>query len=117
MSTISRLLNAVLVTCVLAIPVALAHSPLMHSAPNNGETMQTSPQEIKLEFKKQVKLVLIRLTGDTIDQKLRPDSSAENSEHTLMLPELSNGDYTAAWRAIGKDGHIMKGVIKFSIHP
>lgn len=117
MSTLSRLLNTLLLTCALPMSAALAHSPLMHSAPNNGETLQTPPKEIKLEFKKQVKLVLIRLTGDTIDQKLRPDSSAENKEHTLMLPELSDGNYTAAWRAIGKDGHIMKGAIKFSIHP
>lgn len=117
MSIITRLLNAVLVACVLSIPAALAHSPLLHSAPNNGETLNAPPKEIKLNFKKQMKLVLIRLTGDAIDQKLRPVSNAESSEHTLELPQLSNGDYTAAWRAIGKDGHIMKGVIEFSIHP
>lgn len=117
MSTISRLLNAILLTCVFTAPVALAHSPLIYSAPENGETLQVSPREIKLEFKKQVKLILIRLTGKTFDQKLRPDSTTESSEHILTLPELSDGNYTAAWRAMGEDGHIMKGMINFSVNP
>ena len=116
-SKIFRLLNAVLISCVLAVPLAQAHSPLKYSAPENGETLTTSPAEIKLEFKKQVKLVLVRLKGDKTDQKLRPDSQAESQKHALLLPKLSDGSYTAAWRAIGADGHIMKGVIKFSIHP
>jgi len=102
---------------VLSIPAVQAHTPLLHSVPENGATLETAPAEFVLTFKKKVKLVLLRLKGGSIDLKLRPEINAEKDKHALTLPELSTGSYTATWRAIGKDGHVMKGSIPFSIQP
>ena len=115
MSKINQLLNSLLVACALAIPAADAHSPLLRSVPENDARLEYAPTEIRLAFQKQVKRVLLRLTGESLDHKLRPTSSAASNEHSLTLPELSAGNYTATWRAIGKDGHVMKGSITFSV--
>jgi len=116
-SLLKQLLNSSLLAGALSIPAAYAHSPLLHSEPGNGATLEAPPAQIKLEFKNPVKLVLIRFSGGNMDQKLRPKSLVESDEHSLILPELSAGNYKAAWRAIGKDGHVMKGSIEFSVRP
>jgi len=112
---ISKILLAA-VTGLLITGIALAHSPLQSSYPAKGETFNTTPDYIRLVFKDKVKLIEIVLEGAAPDLKLRPEKPRASPEHQLPLPPLSAGAYLAQWRALGEDGHIMKGQITFSVN-
>ncbi|WP_353885772.1 copper resistance protein CopC [uncultured Microbacterium sp.] len=40
---------------------------------------------------------------------------AESDEHRITLPPLPAGDFTASWRALSEDGHVIKGAFSFSV--
>ena len=35
--------------------------------------------------------------------------------HMIPLPSLESGSYSLAWRAMGEDGHVIKGDLTFKI--
>jgi len=41
----------------------------------------------------------------------------EGKRHLIELPQLIDGKYEAAWRAISEDGHTIKGDFSFEISP
>ena len=36
-------------------------------------------------------------------------------EHVISLPPLKNGHYVVIWRALGADGHVIKGNFSFKV--
>jgi len=38
-----------------------------------------------------------------------------SDEHRITLPPLPTGDFTASWRALSEDGHVIKGDFSFSV--
>ncbi len=110
-----RLITAVLFAALASS--ASAHSPLVSSTPSNNSALTERPTEIQLVFKKSVKLIQLHLISEQMDQKLRPETIADDTSHTVSLPELASGTYAAKWRAMAKDGHVMKGEINFSVAP
>ena len=110
-----------------------AHSPLVSSSPKNGETLGPPPTEIVMEFKSPAKLIKVVLTkpSDKQEQSLMGRLfGADNSEsvslgtsflmtidkhQVIPLPPLEQGRYSLAWRAMGEDGHVIKGDLTFTI--
>ena len=40
----------------------------------------------------------------------------ETSEtHVIPLPEIASGGYQVKWRAMGEDGHVIKGDFVFTV--
>lgn len=112
-----RLLNSVLLTLAVCSAPALAHSPLTSSSPANKAQLDAAPETFELKFKSEVKLLQLHLTGDSVDSKIKPDNKQPSQSFTLDLPALKAGSFVAAWRALGSDGHLMKGKIKFTVAP
>ena len=110
-----------------------AHSPIVSSSPKNGETLGLSPTEIVMEFKSPAKLIKVVLTKPSDKQEkslLGRLFGADNSEsvslgtsflmtidkrQVIPLPPLEQGRYSLAWRAMGEDGHVIKGELTFNI--
>ena len=119
---------------LLIMPIAaIAHTPLASSIPANGEKLDISPTEIIMVFKFPTKLtrvdlkkspqtksrsLLKRLFGS---DKSEPILLGKNSllktgtRHVIPLPSLKRASYELVWRAIGKDGHVIKGKLSFAI--
>ena len=123
-----------LLTIFLALAMtANAHSPLVSSSPKNGETLGLSPTEMVMEFKSPAKLIKVVLTKPSDKQEtslLGRLFGADNSEsvslgtsflmtinkrQVIPLPPLEQGRYSLAWRAMGEDGHVIKGELTFNI--
>ncbi len=107
----------IFLAALLAFPLsAFAHSPLLSSEPSNNARLEQSPDSFQLSFKREVRLLKLKLEGaQELVLKPGPDA-AQSSHHELPLPTaLAAGKYIASWRAMGEDGHLMKGRIKFSI--
>ena len=119
---------------LILLPLQLnAHSPLDFSIPKNGALIDNAPNELVLSFKSPAKLIKVKVAEKQSAEKssflkkflgtkqnneyiLHKDISKElNLSHILTLPELPPGKFIITWRAMGEDGHVLKGNISFEI--
>ena len=127
--------KSLLLAIVLVLPIAAnAHSPLASSSPQNGETLDVSPTEIFMEFKLPAKLIKVDLRRQSDKQGkgflggLFGSDDGEpvplgtsflmtiDKRQVIPLPSpLQDGSYSLTWRAMGEDGHVVKGELTFNI--
>lgn len=107
--------------CVLALlllgPAVQAHSPLTSTSPSDGTALVGAPDAIEMNFRGKARLIRFSLTAaDGGEVALGTDHlMVEASYHRVALPPIGAGDFTANWRAMSEDGHILKGDFSFRI--
>ena len=122
-------------TLVIFPLMALAHSPLEKAIPANGAVLETPPTEYKMLFKSPAKLIKFEIfqKGQNDDKKSSLlNSLFKNSDrklieinykpllvlsesHSIKLPSINVGSYEVHWRAMGQDGHVLKGNLTFEV--
>ena len=123
MSRIARQLVAALAILVgvlaLGTTAASAHATLESSSPADGQSVLTSPSEIRITFSEAVTTIsgglsVLNADGKTVD--------TGNSEivggRTLVAPIseiLSDGTYVATYRVLSADGHPVSGSLLFGV--
>lgn len=126
--------KVILILLCLLFPLsALAHSPLSNVSPEDGAKLQDAPTEISMVFKSPAKLIKLELLKEQVSEKksllgslfgndggeVVPLPNAvlmETSEtHVIPLPEITSGGYQVKWRAMGEDGHVIKGDFGFAV--
>ena len=123
MSRIARQLVAALAILVgvlaLGTTAASAHATLETSSPADGQSVLTSPSEIRITFNEAVTTIsgglsVLNADGKTVD--------TGNSEivggRTLVAPiseTLSDGTYVATYRVLSADGHPVSGSLLFGV--
>ncbi|MAV50365.1 MAG: hypothetical protein CME93_05330 [Hyphomonadaceae bacterium] len=84
--------------------------------PSDGAVLDESPPHFMVQFGHAMKvenLMLVTLTGETINLDI---SELGQSDRIMVgLPQLQADEYTAIWRAIGDDEHVMSGSISFVV--
>ena len=122
-------------TLVVFPIMAIAHSPLQKAKPANGAVLETPPTEYKMLFKSPAKLIkfeifqkgnndnkkssLLKNLFKNSDRKLieinyKPLLVLSES-HSIKLPNINVGSYEVHWRAMGEDGHVLKGILTFEV--
>jgi copper transport protein len=105
-------------------PAAFAHAQLLGTSPQAGATVQAQPGEVTFEFNQAVggTLGAVRVynaQGEEVDNL--DVSHPEGQEHWLgvgLKAHLPDGTYTATYRVISADTHIVYGGLVFNIgHP
>ena len=128
------MLKNFLLTMLIIIPIAAnAHSPLSSSSPQDGETLDAPPIEIVMDFKSPAKLIKVELKksnnkqgnsflgglfgGDDGEPAPLGESflMSMNKRQIIPMPSLGAGDYLLSWRAMGEDGHVIKGELTFKV--
>lgn len=123
-----------LLTMLIILPLAAnAHSPLSSSFPSDGETLDVQPGEIVMDFKAPAKLIKVELmmSKDKQDNGLlgglfggddgepvplgKSFLMLMNKRQVIPMPSLGEGDYSLSWRAMGEDGHVIKGELAFKV--
>lgn len=102
---------------------ALAHLGLSRSTPSEGAHLAVAPREIRLTFTEAVEAVVARL-------RLIGPSGAEIPISALRQPgdsgvllvadvrgPLEGGAYRIEWQVVGKDGHPVRGTIRYVVAP
>lgn len=126
--------KVILILLCLLFPLsALAHSPLSNVSPEDGAKLQDAPTEISMVFKSPAKLIKLELLKEQASEKksllgslfgndggeVVPLPNAvlmETSEtHVIPLPGITSGGYQIKWRAMGEDGHVIKGDFGFAV--
>jgi copper transport protein len=105
-------------------PAALAHAQLLGTVPMPDATVAHQPSEVIFEFNQNVggTLGAVRVydaQGNEVDDL--DVSHPQGNEHWMgvgLKPNLPDGTYTATYRVISADTHIVYGGLVFSIgHP
>ncbi len=119
-----RALTALLLAAVAALvgaASASAHAQLLETSPQSGSTLATQPPEVIFKFNQAVggTLGAVRVydaQGEEIDNL--DVSHPEGQEHWMgvgLKPHLPDGTYTATYRVISADTHIVYGGLVFNI--
>ena len=126
----------ILVFILFSLPTtAFPHSPLKLANPMDGASLTEAPTEYKMLFKSPAKLIKFEIfqkveninkkssslkglfkksDGKLIEINYKP-SLVLSESHLIKLPKINFGSYEVRWRAMGEDGHVLKGVLTFEV--
>lgn len=111
------LLVAAFFVVSIAVPAA-AHTDLVSSDPQQGQTLTTAPDTIRLTFGEDLLTAGDRLVAEAADGAsvdLGP-SSVKGAVLSADWPTTAgSGQYTVSYRAVAEDGHPLEGRITFQI--
>ena len=102
-------------------PAALAHAQLLGTTPASGSTVPRAPGEVTFEFNQNVggTLGAVRVydaQGDEVDNlDLSHPGGREHWMGVALKSGLPDGTYTATYRVISADTHIVYGGLVFNI--
>ena len=103
--------------------LAFAHSPLKSVDPIDKAILIEAPTEYKMIFKSPAKLIKFEILKQAEEKNKKPlplklnhkPSKLWYESHVVKLPKISNGSYEVRWRAMGEDGHVLKGTLNFEV--
>ncbi len=109
------------VATLFAAPQALAHAQLIGTSPAAGTTVEVQPQQVIFEFNQNVggTLGAVRVynaQGAEVDNLAV--SHPNGNEHWMgvgLKPGLPDGTYTATYRVVSADTHIVYGGLVFDL--
>jgi copper transport protein len=122
--SVRPLLLSTLAACLGAMAFASsasAHAQLLGTSPESGSTVQTQPAEVIFKFGEHVggTVGAVRVYNEKGDEVDNLDvSHPEGQSHWMgvgLKPRLPDGTYTATYRVISADTHIVYGGLVFNI--
>ena len=102
----------------LAPAGASAHAMMHASDPVDGVTLTTSPRTVNLTFTEACRVTAMRLLDEAgKERQLRREGgrAASTTASATVAAPLSPGAYRVEWRAMGDDGHVMSGTVRFAV--
>lgn len=117
LAPLAALVAAALLLLLTAAP-ASAHDTLVSSDPEDGATLETSPEQITLDYSADVLDVspVVRIAGSDGEVVAELDPEVDGSTVTAALDEpLAAGDYEVRWRVVSSDGHPIEGTQSFTV--
>ena len=121
---------------LLSLPtMVFPHSPLKLANPMDGALLTEAPTKYKMLFKSPAKLIKFEIflkgkndnedksllkslfknsDGKLIETNYKPSLVLYES-HLIKLPKINFGSYEVRWRAVGEDGHVLKGILSFEV--
>jgi copper transport protein len=117
-------LAVLLAACVGALccaPAALAHAQLVATSPQSGATLATQPSHVVFEFNEAVggTLGAVRVYDargvEVDDLQVEHPHGSSHSLGVGLKAHLADGTYTATYRVISADTHIVYGGLVFNV--
>jgi copper transport protein len=105
---------------VIAAPAAGAHAVLVASTPVDGSRVNTEPAQVRLTFDEPVGLIaadeqVISSTGIRADTGQVRLARGGTTIVLPLRPHLPRGTYSATWRVVSADTHVVTGSITFGL--
>ena len=107
---------------VTVFGTAMFHNHLVKSVPGAGDTVATSPKEVRLWFNEPPEIPFTSVTLLTADSTKIATIKAVATEDSMavsapLAAPLQSGSYLITWRSASRDGHAIRGTYGFSIAP
>jgi copper transport protein len=104
----------------IAAPAASAHAVLVASTPVDGSRVNTEPAQVRLTFDEPVGLIaadeqVISATGVRADTGQVRLAEGGTTIVLPLRPHLPRGTYSATWRVVSADTHVVSGSITFGL--
>lgn len=104
----------------IAAPAAGAHAVLVASTPVDGSRVNTEPAQVRLTFDEPVGLIaadeqVISATGVRADTGQVRLAKGGTTIVLPLRPHLPRGTYSATWRVVSADTHVVSGSITFGL--
>lgn len=113
---IRRHFTALTALLLLAAQATWAHSHLVSSQPGQSAVLTTAPVRLQLTFNEPLRLTALSVrTVNGGEKEIKPLPAEAKAEHSVTAPALGAGRHEVHWRGVGSDGHVVNGVIRFSI--
>ena len=105
---------------VLAPAPAMAHDVLTGSSPEDGDTLDTVPEEIVLSFNnppmESAEASAIVVTGPDGEEYQDGALVFDGTDVSVpLLPIVESGDYTLAFQVVSSDGHPIQDSLEFTV--
>ncbi|MBR7889692.1 copper resistance protein CopC [Marinomonas sp. A79] len=86
--------------------------------PEDGAMLMAQAERVEMHFKQPMQVVSLKVIGsDNKPVAIKYDRKAAATAHfKVMLPKLTPDTYSVQWKAMGEDGHMMKGAYNFMQH-
>lgn len=109
----------IMIICTLILPVsAFAHTHLESSSPSNKEIVTTEMKEITLKFGTSIGELSSFEVFNAENKKVEGLKVTVEKDSMIgtLDQALPNGDYTVKWSILGKDTHVMKDSLSFTVN-
>ncbi|KOX17770.1 copC domain protein [Nocardiopsis sp. NRRL B-16309] len=105
---------------VLAPAPAMAHDVLTGSSPEDGDTVDTVPEEVVLTFNnppmESPEASAIVVTGPDGEEYQDGALVFDGTDVSVpLLPIMDSGDYTLAFQVVSSDGHPIQDSLEFTV--
>ena len=99
---------------------ALAHSLLVRSEPGRSATVTRAPERVRLWFSERIEPVYAKLSvwSEAAKQVDAGDAAVDSNDPTILsvsTPTLGPGRYTARFRVLSVDGHVVESAFAFTV--
>ncbi|WP_024328685.1 copper resistance CopC family protein [Thioalkalivibrio sp. ALR17-21] len=111
-------LRAALAALLLAFATPLmAHEGEMGQIPEDGSTVQDTPEEIGIHFDGAMRITQFDVTGPQGRVSLENQPGNEPTEEYRVRPagSMEPGSYEVRWRGLARDGHMMSDTFRFTV--
>jgi len=112
----------ILGSALLWAPSAMAHAVVETIVPADGARLAQSPPEVRITFSETVQLLrgndaeVVTATGESMAGGAAQVPAGNGQQVVIPLqPRLASGTYTARWRVVSADGHIIAGWSVFAV--
>jgi len=114
--TLARRIVAATLLLAVAVSVA-AHEAKLTSTPEDGATIESSPETIGIEFDGAMRITQFEVTGPDGRVPLADETGSDPTEAYFVRPAepLPPGRYEVRWRGLARDGHMMSGGFSFTV--
>ena len=99
---------------LLLVATAHAHAHLTAAVPADGSAGK-APEHIVLTFSEAARITVMTLQRDAEEPRGLVPPAETAARITVQLPRLLPGRYTLSWRVVGDDGHVVPGVLHFTV--
>ena len=118
-ASLLALCSALLLAVMLALPApAQAHDTLLSTDPEDGATLETSPEDVTFTFSADILEVspLVRITDEDGTELAEIVPTIDGPTATATLPEpLPAGTHSIQWRVVSSDGHPIEGTLTLTV--
>ena len=119
--TLALTLGVLITTAAAPEAPALRHFQLRGSAPEADAVLGAPPAEVRLWFSQEpqdgsMSIRLVDPTGDVHETGDVVQDVEDGKIFTVAIADrLAPATYTVAWRALGQDGHVVRGDFAFTV--
>lgn len=114
----SRIIHHIMIV-VLSVTLsvqAMAHSKVEKTIPSNHAKIEELPASVSIFMASKIRLTQAEMQYEQNEPVILDISNYKSfaKEFTLPIEPMGGGLYRIKWRALGLDGHLLKGEVEFT---